>query len=115
MTIKQGQIICLIGDSGSGKTTLLDILSGQRRPIAGASLYLGKPAYHCVNAGFAFADEALTGTLASFLFSVRPVDHPKMLAIITLVELESRLGFNAQNGGYEPIKPEELSVGEVQR
>lgn len=115
LTIKPGQIICFNGDSGSGKTTLLDILSGQRSPIIGMSLYQGVDAYHGVDAGFVFADEAVTGTLATFLFGQRPIMQAQMSAMITLVELEHRLGFNADSGGHEPIKPEELSVGEAQR
>lgn len=115
LTIKQGQIICFTGDSGSGKTSLLDIISGQRVPLVGESLHNGINAYRSVNAGFVFSDEAIEGTLASFLFGDKPIDQIKMSAIIKLVELTSRLGFSADNGGHEPINAEKLSVGECQR
>jgi branched-chain amino acid transport system permease protein len=36
LTVRQGQIVGLIGPNGSGKTTLLNALSGVRRPTAGA-------------------------------------------------------------------------------
>ena len=34
-----GEVLAIVGESGSGKTTLLDVLSGHRRPDAGAVWY----------------------------------------------------------------------------
>ena len=34
-----GEVLAIVGESGSGKTTLLDVLSGRRRPDAGAVWY----------------------------------------------------------------------------
>lgn len=43
LTIKEGEIVALLGRSGSGKSTLLRIISGLARPGSGEALYRGKP------------------------------------------------------------------------
>src|SRR6201995_5731049 len=43
LTVKQGEIVGLLGRSGSGKSTLLRIIAGLSRPTSGSALYLGKP------------------------------------------------------------------------
>ena len=43
LTIKEGEIVALLGRSGSGKSTLLRIISGLTRPGSGEVLYSGKP------------------------------------------------------------------------
>jgi branched-chain amino acid transport system ATP-binding protein len=43
LTIKAGQIVCLIGSNGAGKTTLLRTISGILRPSAGMISFRGEP------------------------------------------------------------------------
>ncbi len=43
LTVKQGEIIGVLGLNGSGKTTLLKILSGNLKPSTGCVTYGGKP------------------------------------------------------------------------
>lgn len=43
ITLKEGEIVGLLGRSGSGKSTLLRIISGLINPGAGSVDYLGKP------------------------------------------------------------------------
>jgi len=43
LTLKQGEIVGLLGRSGSGKSTLLRIISGLAEPSSGTATYLGDP------------------------------------------------------------------------
>ncbi len=43
LTVRAGEIHCLLGDNGAGKSTLIKTLSGVHRPTAGDFLFEGKP------------------------------------------------------------------------
>jgi branched-chain amino acid transport system ATP-binding protein len=43
LTVKAGEIVCLIGSNGAGKTTLLRTLSGMIKPNAGTILFEDRP------------------------------------------------------------------------
>jgi len=43
LTLKQGQIVGLLGRSGSGKSTLLRLISGLNEPTAGSIFFRGRP------------------------------------------------------------------------
>ena len=43
LTLKEGEIVGLLGRSGSGKSTLLRLIAGLARPISGTIDYLGRP------------------------------------------------------------------------
>jgi simple sugar transport system ATP-binding protein len=43
LTLRQGEILALLGENGSGKTTLMNMLSGIYQPDAGEILMNGKP------------------------------------------------------------------------
>ena len=62
LTIKTGEIVCLIGSNGAGKTTLLRTLSGMAKATAGTILFagqnvLGLPAQEIVRRGIAHVPE----------------------------------------------------------
>ena len=42
LSVRQGEVVAVVGRSGSGKTTLLDILAGDLRPSAGAVRVAGR-------------------------------------------------------------------------
>ena len=43
LTLRQGEILALLGENGSGKTTLMNMLSGIYQPDRGQILMEGKP------------------------------------------------------------------------
>jgi energy-coupling factor transport system ATP-binding protein len=42
LTVKKGELVCLLGGNGSGKTTLLNIIAGANRPYKGRVKIFGK-------------------------------------------------------------------------
>jgi galactofuranose transport system ATP-binding protein len=42
LTLKRGEILCLVGENGAGKSTLMKVLTGVDRPDAGRILFDGK-------------------------------------------------------------------------
>jgi simple sugar transport system ATP-binding protein len=45
LTVRQGEVVGLIGDNGAGKSTLIKILSGVVKPTTGDILIRGKPVH----------------------------------------------------------------------
>src|SRR6476661_2567187 len=43
LTLKEGEIVGLLGRSGSGKSTLLRLIAGLARPTGGSIIYQGQP------------------------------------------------------------------------
>src|ERR1700750_1485921 len=43
LTLKEGEIVGLLGRSGSGKSTLLRLIAGLARPQGGSLSYMGTP------------------------------------------------------------------------
>jgi len=43
LTLKEGEIVGLLGRSGSGKSTLLRLIAGLARPQGGTLTYMGAP------------------------------------------------------------------------
>lgn len=43
MTVKPGEVTCVLGDNGAGKSTLIKILSGVHKPTEGQMLVNGQP------------------------------------------------------------------------
>src|SRR6201996_3709776 len=62
LTVKAGEIVCLIGSNGAGKTTLLRVLSGMAKSTSGNILFAGQelrglPAQEIVRRGIAHVPE----------------------------------------------------------
>ncbi len=70
LTVREGEIVTLLGANGAGKSTTLRTISGLQRPSGGQILYQGRdvhavPAHELVHQGIAHAPEGrrLFGTL----------------------------------------------------
>ncbi len=55
LSLREGEVVALIGPNGSGKTTLFRALAGLTRPVSGAVLFEGRPAPGPVRERTAFA------------------------------------------------------------
>ncbi len=115
MTLKEGEIVGLLGRSGSGKSTLLRIMAGLIEPTGGKARFLGKPIDGPAEGiAMVFQTFALFPWL-TVLQNVQlgldalqiPADeaHKRALEAIDLVGLD----------GFESAYPKELSGGMRQR
>lgn len=116
LSIKHGEFVCLTGDSGCGKTTLMEVLSGQRPPTGGAVFFENEALEGPAPCGFVFADEDfLQDALIPFIGGSGNVDQARVLSVLALVELDTRLGFFVAGDGLECLAEQGLSRGEIQR
>jgi NitT/TauT family transport system ATP-binding protein len=115
LTLKEGEIVGLLGRSGSGKSTLLRLISGLAHPNGGTITYLGRPVDGPARGiAMVFQSFALFPWLTVLenvelgLEALRlPSDEirKRALAAIDLIGLD----------GYESAYPRELSGGMRQR
>ena len=126
LTVKQGELVGVVGASGSGKTTLMNVLGGLTRPSAGQVIIDGKSllklstreltAYRQVEVGFVWQQGSRN--LIPYLSALDNIKLPMTLAggtgqqndrrareLMDLVDLSER---------YDH-KPIQLSGGEQQR
>ena len=115
LTLKQGEIVGLLGRSGSGKSTLLRLIAGLSRPQGGTLTYLGTPIEGPVQGvSMVFQGFALfpwMTVLENVQLGLEALNLParelreRALAAIDLIGLD----------GYESAYPRELSGGMRQR
>jgi len=115
LTLREGEIVALLGKSGSGKSTMLRCIAGLIAPSAGTVAYRGTP-LNGANPGVAmvFQSFALLPWLTvqqnvELAMQAREVPeqerHDKALRVIDLIGLD----------GFESAYPKELSGGMRQR
>jgi len=112
LTVRQGQILGIIGPNGSGKTTFFNVLTGIYKPTAGQFLYQGRditgwPPHRIVQAGIArtFQNIRLFGNM-SVLENVLVGEHTKLKA--TLGGVLARTPAQKQDEAQAREKAEEL-------
>lgn len=120
LTIKDGQILSLVGPSGGGKTTLLRMLAGLETIDSGEVIYNGKsvPINHLQTLnllGFVFQDFQLFPHLSVLdnliLSPIKTMEMKKEEASKKALSLLKRLGIDEQANAY----PYSLSGGQKQR
>ncbi|HEV2253571.1 MAG TPA: ABC transporter ATP-binding protein, partial [Streptosporangiaceae bacterium] len=115
LTLREGEIVALLGKSGSGKSTFLRCIAGLIAPSAGTVSYRGSP-LNGANPGVAMVFQSFallpwltvqqTVELAMEARNVPPPErHAKALHAIDLIGLD----------GFESAYPKELSGGMRQR
>jgi NitT/TauT family transport system ATP-binding protein len=115
LTLKEGEIVGLLGRSGSGKSTLLRLISGLARPVSGNVVYQGQsvtgPAPGIAMVFQTFALFPWLTVLENVQLGLEALGLPeaeirqRALAGIDLIGLD----------GYESAYPRELSGGMRQR
>jgi len=115
LSLKQGEIVGLLGRSGSGKSTFLRLIAGLAAPQGGTLSYLGKPidgpAGGIAMVFQSFALFPWLTVLENVQLGLEALDLPqgevrtRALAAIDLIGLD----------GYESAYPRELSGGMRQR
>src|SRR6201994_2685607 len=115
LTLKQGEIVGLLGRSGSGKSTLLRLIAGLARPQGGTLAYMGAPIEGpAQGVSMVFQSFALFPWLTVLenvqlgleALSLPPAEiRTRALQAIDLIGLD----------GYESAYPRELSGGMRQR
>ena len=115
LSLKDGEIVGLLGRSGSGKSTLLRLIAGLSRPQGGALSYMGAPIQGPVQGvAMVFQGFALfpwMTVLENVQLGLEALNLParemreRALAAIDLIGLD----------GYESAYPRELSGGMRQR
>jgi NitT/TauT family transport system ATP-binding protein len=115
LTLREGEIVGLLGRSGSGKSTLLRLIAGLSRPQSGSLSYMGTPIQGPVQGvAMVFQSFALfpwLTVLENVQLGLEALNLPpremreRALAAIDLIGLD----------GYESAYPRELSGGMRQR
>src|SRR5579862_1571324 len=115
LTLKEGEIVGLLGRSGSGKSTLLRLIAGLSLPQGGHLSYMGAPVQGpCQGVSMVFQSFALfpwLTVLENVQLGLEALNLPaaeirtRALAAIDLIGLD----------GYESAYPRELSGGMRQR
>jgi NitT/TauT family transport system ATP-binding protein len=115
LTIKEGEIVGLLGRSGCGKSSLLRIVSGLMRPSSGEAVFRGGAVFGPAN-GIAMVFQSFAlfpwlSVLENVEFGLRAMSvredeaHRRALSAIDLIGLD----------GFESAYPKELSGGMRQR
>src|SRR5215468_1633427 len=115
LSLREGEIVGLLGRSGSGKSTLLRLIAGLNRPTGGAIVYHGEP-LHGPAQGIAMVFQSFAlfpwlTVLENVELGLEALGTPeremrqRALAAIDLIGLD----------GYESAYPKELSGGMRQR
>ena len=123
-TVREGEIMVIMGGSGSGKSTLLNTLLGLLRPTSGKVQILGEDLTRISEVektllrrkiGVAFQGGALFGSLNVLENIMLPLREHTSLDVNTM-RIMARLKMQVVNlAGFEHLMPSELSGGMIKR
>ncbi|HWM75100.1 MAG TPA: ABC transporter ATP-binding protein [Nocardioides sp.] len=114
LTVRQGEVVALLGANGAGKTTTLDVVLGLTRPTGGSAQVLGQLPHDAVAAGRVSAVLQSGGLLrdltvretvemiASLCVDPRPVDEVLERAGVT--GLSSRMVSKCSGGEQQRLR-----------
>ncbi|MBD8006613.1 ABC transporter ATP-binding protein [Bacillus norwichensis] len=124
LTVKEGEIVTIVGRSGSGKSTLLNIISGFLKPTQGDIWIAGEKAsdlneakfadFRLEHLGFIFQNFQLIPSMTAF----QNVELPLVLKGLNEQERKLKTDATLQRVGlleYKNHYPNELSGGQQQR
>ena len=115
LTVREGEIVGLLGRSGSGKSTLLRIISGLLAPTSGDVRWRGAPVQGpCAGIAMVFQSFALfpwLTVLQNVLIGLEALGVPPAEARHRALEAIDLIGLD----GFESAYPKELSGGMRQR
>ena len=124
LTVRQGEIVVIMGGSGSGKSTLLNTLLGLLRPTSGQVEILDQELNHISDLertrlrqkiGVAFQGGALFSSMSVLDNIMLPLREHTKLDIHTM-RIMARLKMQVVNlAGFEDLMPAELSGGMIKR
>jgi NitT/TauT family transport system ATP-binding protein len=107
LTVRRGELVCILGASGCGKSTLLNLVAGLEQPTRGSVDCAGQPS-------FMFQEAALF----PWLSVEQNVELPMKLRHVPRAARQARVGELldlVQLGGFARRQPHELSGGMRQR
>jgi phospholipid/cholesterol/gamma-HCH transport system ATP-binding protein len=123
-SVREGEIMVIMGGSGSGKSTLLNALLGLLRPTSGSIHILGEDLTQMSEVektllrrkiGVAFQGGALFGSLNVLENIMLPLREHTKLDVNTM-RIMARLKMQVVNlAGFEHLNPAELSGGMIKR
>jgi phospholipid/cholesterol/gamma-HCH transport system ATP-binding protein len=124
LTVRQGEIMVIMGGSGSGKSTLLNALLGLIRPTSGTVRILGEDLNAIsdvertrlrTKTGVAFQGGALFSSLNVLENIMLPLREHTKLDVQTM-RIMARMKMQVVNlAGFENLMPSELSGGMIKR
>ena len=124
LRVKQGEIVCIIGQSGAGKTTLLQIMGTLDKPDKGEVLFDGKDVFRLNDTALAEFRNKHIGFIFQFhqllpeFTALENVMMPALIARMDEKEARQRALRLLEDLGLRDRlhhKPNELSGGEKQR
>jgi len=113
LSIKQGEILFIVGGNGSGKTTLLKLLTGLYRPDPEGSIMLGDRLVE--SAGYQGYRELFSAIFADFhlfrkLYGLKSIDDGRVSSLLKTMRLDTRTDY--ADGRFTHI---DLSTGQRKR
>ncbi len=124
LTVRQGEVVVILGGSGSGKSSLLKCMLGVLEPVAGSVRVLGVDMLRATerekaevyrNLGMVYQSGALFGSMSVWENVALPLQqHTGLDPKIIDISVRMKLGL-VQLSGFEHRLPDQLSGGQRKR